>query len=565
MRLRRYCFALLLVASVCAVGQELPAVTPYRATSFQTTTKYLNPGGSFFLYMDSEQWAGKIDEVMGKVAELVMEMAPEGEEQQMADLVFHFLESFLTECGLRQLHGIGLSSIAEAEGIYHNRMVLAHATPGPPKGLYWETFTGDNGPLNLIDWFPQDTVLASQSPFHAAPIWSWLKRTVSSSGYEPLEAGFAQNIMMAEQMGVNVDQWIDSMAGTVALVATVSRDEVFQMPLPTGGTLVVPQMAAALLVEVKDDTMFQFYDTMLRMVPNLARFDAGDMQLRSVPVPVPVPIRFLPTVGRIGPYLVFATNDDIVKSLDACRRGERPSLRADEEFQLFARDMPENGMAFSFLSRRLSEAIHGLTRQMGGDDEGAAEIMNLMQDLQKEHASYAVSLRMSDAMVATGRANFDMGEALVLQAAVLPVAVMSGMMLPALAQARSKARAVSDMSNLKQIGLGLFMYADDHNDQYPQSLADIWPYVGTGSVFVTPGSNTPVPQNADEVRAGQCDYLYFLAGRRFADMQDAHTVPAACTKPGLLKQGVNVLYADGHVESKLVIDDELQVLIDGAR
>ena len=43
------------------------------------------------------------------------------------------------------------------------------------------------------------------------------------------------------------------------------------------------------------------------------------------------------------------------------------------------------------------------------------------------------------------------------------IAILAGMLLPALNQARAKARAVSCISNLKQCGTMFMMYADDFN------------------------------------------------------------------------------------------------------
>ena len=49
------------------------------------------------------------------------------------------------------------------------------------------------------------------------------------------------------------------------------------------------------------------------------------------------------------------------------------------------------------------------------------------------------------------------------------IAVLAGMLLPALAQAREKARATSCLSNEKQIGLAMMMYTGDADGFFPQA------------------------------------------------------------------------------------------------
>jgi prepilin-type N-terminal cleavage/methylation domain-containing protein len=51
------------------------------------------------------------------------------------------------------------------------------------------------------------------------------------------------------------------------------------------------------------------------------------------------------------------------------------------------------------------------------------------------------------------------------------IAILAAMLLPALAKAKARAQRINCSNNLKQIGLGMKLWADDHDGKYPWLIA----------------------------------------------------------------------------------------------
>jgi len=144
------------------------------------------------------------------------------------------------------------------------------------------------------------------------------------------------------------------------------------------------------------------------------------------------------------------------------------------------------------------------------------------------------------------------------------IGILAGLLLPALAGARERARRVKCMNNLKQIGIGMRMYSADYNEQFPSNLNAVAPYVGSNAValFICPSQK---PQNAPAASVSQmtdkknCSYN-LMQGMTESDSPSAML---ACDEDGADNKvatgtdgfggnhnndGGNQLFVDGHVE-----------------
>jgi prepilin-type N-terminal cleavage/methylation domain-containing protein/prepilin-type processing-associated H-X9-DG protein len=64
------------------------------------------------------------------------------------------------------------------------------------------------------------------------------------------------------------------------------------------------------------------------------------------------------------------------------------------------------------------------------------------------------------------------------------IAILAGMLLPALAKAKARAQRINCISNLKQVGIGFRLFANDQNGRYPTGSLIVQQW-GTGASSLT--------------------------------------------------------------------------------
>jgi len=119
-------------------------------------------------------------------------------------------------------------------------------------------------------------------------------------------------------------------------------------------------------------------------------------------------------------------------------------------------------------------------------------------------------------------------------AVVASAGLGTAILLPALSRAREMAKRSASASNLRQIYMDCYKYANDHNGQFPPALQDLKKYITNHDILESPRK----PKGFTGL-----SYIYIPGQNADGDPRNV----LMYENPAFSPDGLNVAYGDGHV------------------
>jgi prepilin-type processing-associated H-X9-DG protein len=504
---------------------------------FNIVSAKLDKGGSYYSIQNTKYLFSYIQGGLKAARDLLGSLPPRQLGGVPPMMIMDAVEAIINDSGVNEVLACGMSSILinpkAKEPLFQNKTFLYHGSK-KTKGFLWTLVPPDNKKLTDIYRLPKNTLSAFSADIYPAKIWDTIKKVLAKLPVPPLkmmpalaEMQFAQRYKL--QLPVVLESISGSWFGVVVSTKAADGKPALQ------GMLEVPAKSAA------------FFDLLKANFKNnpLAIVTDGKITIKATSKEQPEWIT--PSIFTRDKKLYLISSSKILASTKEAMT-KRNGLVTTAEFKRFNQRMPEQGVSFVYRSPRIPAVVSDMIKAYAPKKVAEkSAIFNSVSALITNDILFTIVTRTEDGVLVYSNSP----TTTVSNASLTPVAttaVLAGMLLPALNQAREKARRISCVSNLKQIGLALKQYAMDHKDNFPKAdnAAGLNELVKTDYMVDLKVYNCPSvsnPQARGTLKEANSSYIY-LGG--FKEVMSP-ALPLAFDKPGNHKRYINILFLDGHV------------------
>ncbi|HLP78150.1 MAG TPA: hypothetical protein VK327_14680, partial [Candidatus Paceibacterota bacterium] len=161
-------------------------IKPARETSFAEVTSQLDPGGSVYGYLSTDQWLAGLSTNVLKLNELVSTLPdiPDADRQQIRRVI-NTISHAVEKCGVETLTGIGISGVQITPELNRTKFILHHRK-GQGDGVFWNVMGKEPHALAGLTLLTTNTALASFGDLDVPMLWKTIESELRSAGIPEL-------------------------------------------------------------------------------------------------------------------------------------------------------------------------------------------------------------------------------------------------------------------------------------------------------------------------------------------------------------------------------------------
>lgn len=411
-------------------AQPGQTIKPAEKCSFYQVTRNLDPGGSAYMYLSTEQIIKKVEELIENIKLMAISEAQDPTKKKEAGQIADIVSMFLKDSGLFEISGVGLSSVAMENGFNHCKFVIHHYK-SKDDGLIWNLMEEGSDALDSQKLLPANTVFAAFSNYKLSYLWEWLNKKAAENNIAAMQKGFEGLRQMLKAKEIDLDAIIASLDGTKGIIVTLNEAKKGKVQT-MGQTVEIPDVGIAVVFYVKDDNVFNMLQKLIPIPPQIT----GKVK-KIVGPTFQTPITLEPMAVQKDNLLILATSSKIVDEIFAGQDGGKGLLAADE-FKKIAVNMPGTGNGFSFLSSKIFNMITDVQKKAAAaSGEGAKSTFSILERLNlfpKDLAFYNVMQNTNEGYIFSSNNNLSIGAAAIMPA-VLVAGIVSAVAIPNLLKA----------------------------------------------------------------------------------------------------------------------------------
>lgn len=468
--------AALFIATGCGKSPGSPdAVKPARQTSFDEVTSQLDPGGSVYGYLSTDQWLAGLSTNVAGLREVLAEIpGVEADDREKLDTAFNIATSLIRSSGLEDVTGVGLSGVQVSDELHRTKLIVHHKK-GRGEGFMWNIAGKQAHALEGLNLLSTNVAMASFGDFDVKLLWQVIEKEMGSSGVPELSEGVRKWPAMFEaQTKISWDKLLASLGGEAGIVLTMNDSKKIKLPIP-GQAMEISEPGLMLVIKVNDDLIYDRIAAELKKTQMAEFTEEKGVKMAVMAFPLPVPIDLDITVASSGGYLFIASSSSLVRDALAVRDGSQPGLRKTAEFAALMKHLPSEGNQFFYIDRRFSETITQVQKQSlqsaSQADRGASKFMEKYFFNRPPAYGLSVSGHTPTGWKGVTIGNQDSSTAVLVAPAAAVVGIGAAMALPAMSNAKEKAQSINCINNMKQQGLAFRLWAGDNGDKYPFNVS----------------------------------------------------------------------------------------------